>query len=151
QIRNPLAAIKNAAYVIQRHSDADVVQEEVKQALQVIHDEVDGANQTIISLLDYARVRHATRQSIDVEHMLDIVIAAIELPASVTLKREVGDVPLVAVDVDQVRGAFLNLLRNALEAMPSGGVLTISARREAGFVAIAVQDSGPGVAPEVRA
>ena len=43
---------------------------------------------------------------------------------------------------------LLNLVRNALDAMPRGGVLRVSARAEDGGVALSVADTGPGIAPE---
>ena len=56
--------------------------------------------------------------------------------------------PLVAVDESQIRQALLNLLRNAREAMPHGGEITVSATRAPGGVEIEVRDRGEGIPPE---
>jgi len=52
------------------------------------------------------------------------------------------------VDPDQIRIVLGNLIRNAREAMPQGGRLTISCREEANSLEIAVADTGPGIPPE---
>jgi signal transduction histidine kinase len=57
---------------------------------------------------------------------------------------------LVAVDRRRLHRVLVNLLVNALEAMPGGGAIYISARRESGAVVVRVRDTGPGIPPEIR-
>jgi len=51
----------------------------------------------------------------------------------------------VELDRDQIRQVLLNLFRNALEAMPGGGVITVGSRSENGFVTLSVADTGMGI------
>lgn len=60
------------------------------------------------------------------------------------------DLPPVNVDRDQMQRALVNLVKNAMEAMPAGGHVLIRARTHAGGVAIEVVDNGPGFALETR-
>jgi signal transduction histidine kinase len=53
-------------------------------------------------------------------------------------------------DAALLRPALLNLMRNAVQAMPTGGTLTLEVAREEAAVAITIADSGPGIPPEVR-
>ncbi|HVY45942.1 MAG TPA: ATP-binding protein [Minicystis sp.] len=149
QIRNPLGSITNAAYVVQRelarHPNADAA-----RAVAIILEEVWQANRIITDLLDYARVRLPERRAVDLAVLADQAVAAADVPPSVRVEREVAGVPRVSVDPDQVRDALVNLVRNAVEAMPEGGALRVSARSEGDQVAVEIADTGPGIPRDVR-
>ncbi|HEY8079379.1 MAG TPA: PAS domain-containing protein [Labilithrix sp.] len=155
QIRNPLAAIKNAAYVIDRllkgRIEDDRMRSALADALAVVHDEVDGANQTITALLDYARVRHADRRPNDIADLVEAAVAAVAVPQAVSIVRKLPPLPMVKADADQIKSAIANLLQNAIEAMPDGGTVTFGAEREERAIVLTITDSGPGVAPAIRA
>jgi signal transduction histidine kinase len=68
------------------------------------------------------------------------VLLALEVPAELEL-------PLERSRMERV---FLNLVSNALEAMPEGGTIHVAAEREEGSVLVRVSDTGPGIAPELR-
>lgn len=153
QIRNPLGAIKNAAYVLERHVSAQAG-DEGPWALSIIHDEVKRANQIITHLLDYARVRAPIIRSVDVAALVEQVLADRTAPPQIRVVRRFAPVPPLAIDADQVHGALSNLVDNALEAMGDDPdarepVLTVEIVPEGDVVLVAVSDSGPGVAPEI--
>jgi PAS domain S-box-containing protein len=151
QIRNPLAAIMNATYVLRRHI-APGQHPNVEDALHIIHDEVRHANTIITGLLDYARVRTPDRHPTSIVDVLERILVAEWIPESVCITRTLpDDDPVVCnVDADQLQGAIANLVRNAVEAMPDGGELTVGLRVEAGDVLIRISDTGPGISPQVR-
>jgi PAS domain S-box-containing protein len=150
QIRNPLAAIMNASYVLKRHLTPDQ-HPNVEDAIRIIHDEVRHANVIITGLLDHARVRAPDRHPASLVEIVDKALAADLVPATVKVERSIGDVPLLEVDADQLQGALFNVIRNAVEAMPGGGVLRVELDVKDGEVVLAVTDSGPGISPQVRA
>lgn len=155
QIRNPLAAIINAAVVLRKALAASGSGEgsDAARALTAIDEEVWSANRIIVDLLDYARVRPAVARTIHVAELLESTLAADPPPRGVELRLELDeDLPPLAVDPVQTQLALGNLVRNALEAMPNGGQLLVSAsRRDARSLRICVGDSGPGLDPGVRA
>jgi PAS domain S-box-containing protein len=150
QIRNPLAAIMNATYVLKRHLSPEQ-HPNVEDAIRIIHDEVRHANVIITGLLDYARVRTPDRHPASIVELIDRVLLGDSIPASIAVKRDVEEVPLLLIDADQLHGAFFNLVRNAVEAMPDGGALHVEVRTEEDQVLVAVTDTGPGISTQVRA
>ena len=149
QIRNPLGAITNAAYVLQRLTTS-APQGDLRKAVEIVHEEAWRANRIITDLLDYARVRAASQESTDIGALLDDVLEAQAVPASIAVTKRIPDLPRATIDPQQVRGALTNLVRNAVEAMPGGGTLSVEADREGDELVIVLRDSGPGIAPEVR-
>ena len=149
QIRNPLAAIMNATYVLKRHLRAEQ-HPNVADALRIIHDEVRHANVIITGLLDYARVRTPDRHPAAMGELLERVLTADPIPDTITVERDLAAVPMLEVDADQLHGAVFNLVRNAVEAMPDGGTLRLAMWLEGEQVLITVTDTGPGISPQVR-
>lgn len=152
QIRNPLAAIMNASYVLKRHLSADH-HPNVDDAIRIIHDEVRHANIIITGLLDYARVRTPDRQPTAVVDILEKILLSDWIPPEIRVVRDVpaADAVILDVDADQLQGAIANLVRNAVEAMTSGGELGIELGVHETELIIVVSDTGPGISPQVRA
>jgi PAS domain S-box-containing protein len=158
QIRNPLAALKNAAYVLDRRIHevqpspfGESSASDIAGAIEIIHDEVQRANQIITDLLDYARVRVPIRKATSIAAVLEQALGGQTVPPDITVVRDVPDLPSIAVDAGQLQGAVFNILRNAIEAMPGGGTLTIGAALRGDTVVVTIADTGGGIAPEVRA
>lgn len=133
QVRNPLGAIKNAAYVVDRRLREALpppfAKEEVEHAISIIHDEVQRANRIITDLLDYARIRRAR---------------AAPAPRRSTPGARWPRAPA------RLQGALFNILRNAIEAMPEGGTLTVAAELRDGACLVSIEDTGAGIPEEVR-
>jgi PAS domain S-box-containing protein len=162
QIRNPLGAIKNAAYILDRrlrdHHEESLstptadgpAKSDIAHAIEIMHDEVQRANQIITDLLDYARVRVPVRRLTSLAALVEQAVDAQHVPSSVVVVRQLPELPSIAVDGDQLQGALFNLVRNAIEAMPDGGTLAIDAELREGSVVVRVGDTGTGIPEEVR-
>jgi PAS domain S-box-containing protein len=149
QIRNPLGAIANAAYVLKRGLGEDP-SPQVSSAVEIVLEETWRANRLISDLLDYARVRPPNQQPVSLRELLESVIVAHGVPHWIRVAVHAPDRPLISADEEQLRGALDNLVRNAVEAMPAGGTLRFDARCEGAKMRLAVSDTGCGIAPEVR-
>ncbi len=150
QIRNPLAAIMNASYVLKRHLSPEQHQD-VGDAIRIIHDEVRHANIIITSLLDYARVRTPDRHPVCVAELLDRILRSDWIPPNVRVSRRDSTSSVVTeADADQLQGAIANLVRNAVDAMPDGGELSTDLDVVGEDIVISVRDTGLGISPHVR-
>jgi PAS domain S-box-containing protein len=144
QIRNPLGAISNAAAVLKRKI-GEGASPDAQQALAVIREEVFEANRIITDLLDYARIRPPSLAPVAVSTLVDAALALVAPGDGIELQRDVDAALRVQVDERQMRDVLGNVLRNAIEAMPEGGTLTIEARPDGAHVTIAIADTGPGI------
>lgn len=147
EIRNPLAGIKGFAQLVltardleqaRRHADKIVTQSLRMEAL-------------VNDLLAYARDGQETRRSADLCDVLCECAALVQQEASAQGVRIDLDVPshcLARVMVDRLVQLCLNLMKNAVQAMPDGGVLTVQLRNEVKGCRILIRDTGEGIAPE---
>jgi PAS domain S-box-containing protein len=146
ELRNPLAVINNAVYYLKLvQPDAD---EKVRKYHGVIEHEVRNAEKIITDLLDFARVRSADREPVDLAALVQRVLERFPPPESLKIILEIpADLPQLYVDPRQMEQVLGNLVVNACQAMAEGGTLAISGRLEKDLVAIAVKDTGTGITP----
>lgn len=150
EIRNPLGAIRGAVEVLENSP----VPNGDREFLGIINTEVEGLNRLVSDFLTYGRPRAPEKLTTHLNEIARSVLMLVRRRAAdqgVELRAELQDsVPPVMVDSEQVKQAVVNLVQNGLDAMPKGGVLTISTRCEGGELAIAVSDTGPGLTPNAR-
>jgi len=104
----------------------------------------------IRSFLDYARPTPLSTEAVDISEMLDEVLVLLEhreLPPGLKIARDFPPSLSWPVDAQRLRQALWNLCLNAVQAMPEGGELTVSARVEPRTLKISVADTGEGIAP----
>ena len=146
EIRNPLSSISlNAEELGERAPDA-------RELCDAIVREVDRLTGITEEYLRFARLPKPQLQRADVNEtvrdLLDFVRPELEAGGvRVTTSLSPG-LPRVLADVAQLRQLLLNLLRNAREAMPSGGSLHVATRSDEGLVSLEIHDTGQGISPE---
>lgn len=155
QIRNPLAAIRNAAAVL-RHRLGREGDPAVTQALSIIDEEVTEANRIISDLLDYASIRPPRLADVEVSDLVEGALARASAPSGIAIRRELVDGLRARIDGRQTRDALANVIRNGIDAVEGGaeggtapgqqGVLTLRTAAEGELVTLTVEDNGPGVA-----
>jgi PAS domain S-box-containing protein len=146
ELRNPLGVIKNSVYYLKM-----VLPEEegLRKHLAILEREVATATRIISGMLDFARTTPPTRAATDINRLVRDGLERLMAPDSVRIERDLAEgLPPLMVDADQVRLVLDNLLSNAMQAMPDGGVLTVRTRSVGGRVEISVEDTGVGIAPE---
>lgn len=149
ELRNPLSAINNAAYLLRETLPAP--NDEVRQALDILIHQVQVSNRIIHSLLAFARPHPPTRRPTDIAALCHVVLAQATFPEHINVQCKMVEELIVNADADQLQIVFSNLIRNAVEAMPHGGTLTIEARLiQPSGVEIAFSDTGVGIPADVR-
>ena len=124
ELRNPLGAIKNAAYFL--NMAVEEPEPEVKEALEILDKEVAESEKIISSLLDFARPKSPTRRKTDVNHVVLEALSRVTVPENVeVMDRLAKTLPIILADPDQLGRVFENLIRNACQAMREGGQLGI--------------------------
>ncbi|MBI3667322.1 MAG: HAMP domain-containing protein [Acidobacteria bacterium] len=150
-LRNPLAAIYGGSELLV-HTELPVHQQ--KRLAGNIYKASRKMQDMLADLLNISRGK--TTEEREERPLRDIVQAAVDPLRSVAetqrveLVVSVPDEVLVAADRGRLERAFSNLLVNALEEMPGGGHLTVDAHIDPGSVTVRVQDTGPGIRPEIR-
>jgi signal transduction histidine kinase len=155
EIRNPLTSIKMWLFSIRKGVAEDP---ELERKVGVVSEEVDRLESIVRNFLEFTRppAPKLQPQSIPglIDKTLDLCGHGIAVKKIEVRREERPPLPLVTADSEQLKQVFLNLLDNALEANPEGGVIGISAEAatEAGgrrMVVVRIRDSGPGMPDDV--
>ncbi len=156
ELRNPLAAIRNAQSFVKRKLTKDGVEisPRVEQFFGVMEREIDASTKIISDLLDFARAREPKQQPTPLRDLADEALGVIpDPPSSVVVLNEIpDDLDVPELDRDQMRQVLINLVQNAVEAMPekhSGEVRVTADFPTPESVRVCVIDNGPGMPEEV--
>jgi signal transduction histidine kinase len=153
ELRNPLGAIKNAAYYIKgKIAKSEVGQQEprVIEFLDIMDDEINSSNKIINDLLGFSRTGKPAVSPTRVEKVIDDAISHTLIPEHIELTKKLdADLPEIEIDTDQIRQVLVNVITNATQAMPEAGKLTIAASGKNNFLEVEVIDTGSGIAEEV--
>ncbi|HYF01499.1 MAG TPA: ATP-binding protein [Planctomycetota bacterium] len=151
EIRNPLAAIKGAAQFVEKEVEAAGLGGEARDYLRLVSGEVDRLNGVLEAFLTYARPLEPRRQEVDLRSLVgDVVrLQSASFPPGVRAETGFDGPPTLAADPGLLTIALVNLVRNAAEAMPGGGVVAVRTRTAAeglrSYAVLEVVDTGPGV------
>jgi PAS domain S-box-containing protein len=149
-LRNPLTSIKNAAYFL-RKKQGEFVGDSGAEMLTVIDRAVEQANKIVSDLLDYSREIHLDLEEYSPKSLIDYILLTINVPTGIKIVDHAESFPTIWVDQSKMERVFINLIKNAVEAMPTGGTLEIRSRQNAENVEIAFSDTGAGMTGDVMA
>ncbi len=149
EIRNPMSTIGGFARSINQRPD-DL--QRVQRNSRIIIEEVERLEQILQQLLDFVKPPYSELILDRLEPLIDYAVqmtTSLVGEAHVVLDVNVEErLPEIFLDQKQCQQVMVNLIRNAMEAMPDGGHLEIGARRVEGTVELYVSDTGNGVRPE---
>jgi two-component system NtrC family sensor kinase len=151
EINNPLQSVQNCLHLAGRR---ELPAEERQDYLSMAQSELQRLMNTVQRMLDYYRPGGLDRKPLDLNALVDKVITLMKRQLEdhgVQLQiRMASKLPLVMGVGDQVQQVFINLILNAIEAMPDGGKLYIDTRTRRDSVEVIFEDTGPGVSAERR-
>jgi signal transduction histidine kinase len=153
ELRNPLTSIKMLVQTALEGQAAGLPPED----LAVIETEVRRMEATIRMFLDFARPPTTERRRTDLRAVVRRSLALVEGRAQrqhVALAADLPAGPLeLPIDAEQIHQVLINLLLNALDVLPRGGLVKLKVRPAAAPQAgarVSVADDGPGIAPQIR-
>lgn len=147
ELRNPLASMSGS---IQLLGDSKVFADDERRLMGIVIREADRLNGLVSAFLQFARPAPPELEPVDFREVLDTTVTLFRNDPTrrgvqVQIDAE-GDLTLMG-DVGQLGQLLWNLLTNAAEAMPAGGMARIAARKRDGWLWLSVGDQGPGIAP----
>jgi PAS domain S-box-containing protein len=151
EVKNPLNAMMiHVELLKERLEDSEA---DVKKSLEVIGSEIRRLDRVVQGFLRFMRPQELTLKPVDLNGMLQSVCALLEAESLSHRVRFVLELdpalPAVSGDEELLRQAFINILQNAVQAMPNGGAVRIRTRpEEVDWVRVTVTDQGVGIAPE---
>ncbi|MBN8469655.1 two-component sensor histidine kinase [Corallococcus exiguus] len=151
-LKNPIAALKGAAQYLKEEHARGHSWDAHGDFLDLLLEQVERLDRVAGTYQRLARVE-PLRRPLDLNRLVEGVLSlqAFATPGAVELKKELAPgLPECAGDEDLLANALENLVRNAFEAMPEGGTLTVRTLRDGGAVVVEVQDTGSGMDARTR-
>ncbi len=146
-LRNPLQSINTAAFGLKRKLNS-TPDEGVFKLLNLIEESVKYSDKIINDLLDYSRELHLDLCVSELSELIKESLEQLEVPEKVKVVNEISKGNCVKVDVYKIKRVFVNIIRNAVEAMPNGGTLSLSSLSQNGNVEVVFADSGVGISAD---
>jgi two-component system, sporulation sensor kinase E len=155
EIKNPLGSIGIHLQLIQKKigGKTRIATGDIGPYVGVISEEVDRLNRIVVDFLFAVKPMDTNLEDGDVnqviQEMLEFVRIELE-QAGVTIESDLSPAaPVLRIDARYIRQALLNLIKNAVSAMPGGGTLRVQTSREGDAVQIRVSDTGTGIPAEI--
>ncbi|MBI5211352.1 MAG: HAMP domain-containing histidine kinase [Elusimicrobia bacterium] len=149
EIRNPLAVISNSIYYIKNKVEAAQSKDEkVAKHIRIIESEVQRANSILKEVSLFFKLKELATKAAALDGFMEELLAAHAFPDGIAVKKSLQSKATVSIDPAQLQRAVEAVLQNAVDALPSGGTVTVGAKTEKGQAVVEIADSGPGFTPE---
>ena len=146
-LRNPLAGIKNSAYYLKKKG-AEIPENQAREMVETINKCVEHSNKIINDLLDYSREIRLDRKDIPIGELLSEALEMVRVPEKVKIVNNLNSFE-INVDEDRIKRVFINLIKNAIDAMPDGGTLSIDSIQVNDCIEVSFADTGVGISDDV--
>ncbi len=147
-LRNPLTGIKNSAYLLKKKGRT-ISEAQNQEMLEIIDNCVNYSNKIVNDLLDYSREIRLDLQEYSVDKLLTQSIAMLATPKDVDIQVNVPNQLTIEVDPGKIERVFINLIKNALDAMQNVGKISIDSKKVDSLLEISFTDTGMGISDEI--
>lgn len=154
ELRTPLTSIKGWSIVLKASEFDD--EEEIKEGLDIIEQEVDRLTYLVEDLLDFSKLLSGNmtlnKENIDIAHLLKGICKQLTPRANnegLNLIYEINEeIPMIVIDKNKMKQVFINIIDNAIKFTNSGGTIKISTIFSDGYLNVSIKDNGIGIAIE---
>ncbi|MDN3512477.1 MAG: ATP-binding protein [Candidatus Jettenia sp. CY-1] len=146
EIRNPLVTIGGFARAILRTSDQN---NQTRQSIEVIVEEVKRLEKILANIMDFSKPYEPVKILSQINEILENTCSLMEpyfKSGNIQLTKKLDTkIPKIIMDSTQMKQVFLNIIKNAVESMPDGGMLTVETMPEGKYIKINIIDRGKGM------
>ena len=149
ELNNPLGVVIMYSNILLEESKPE---DPVREDLKLIVDQAGRCKKIVAGLLNFARKNQVNHQMVSIKDLVNQSLGSIIIPAGVSIKLvDHTTNPEAMLDLEQMMQVLTNLIKNAIDAMPDGGNITICLEDTLSDVIIIITDSGTGIREEDRA
>ena len=153
-IRNPLQSITGELYLAKTNL-ADLpdtrAKEDLNESIGYIEEQLIYVNKIVQDLQDYAKTPKPQLQETDLEKTVQDVLSSMNIPENITVSSDIeAGFPKICTDPLYLKRVLTNLTSNAVQAMPNGGKIAITATCKDKKIFITVADTGEGIPDDVK-
>ena len=143
EINNPLGVVLMYAHMLQEDCPEDSA---MREDLKTIAEQTDRCKKIVASLLNFARQNRVMHQPVDINEVAERCLRSVPLPENIAISiiRDIEDT-IAELDADQINQVLVNLVSNAVEAMPEGGTLALTTSGTEQHVCFTITDTGCGI------
>lgn len=150
EVRNPMTTIRGFLQMLIKKKDCF----KYWKYYELMIAELDRANSIISDFLSVAKEKPSCKKLGNINGIIESLLPLIEADAIVQnnyVKVDLGEIPEIMLDDKEIRQLILNFVGNGLDAMSSGGYLTIKTYMKEQYIVLEIKDQGTGIVPEVLA
>jgi signal transduction histidine kinase len=147
-LRNPLAAIKNATYYLKKKEPA-FSEAHTKEMLEILERATNHSDKIINDLLEYSKEMHLDLAEDSIPKLVNLAVDMIDVPDRIEIVYHIHEEPLIWVDGEKIVRVLTNLIKNSIDAMPNKGKLEINTCETADCIEIEIADTGVGIPDDI--
>lgn len=143
-LRNPLTGISGAVYYLKKKLSSKI-DKTWKEMLTLIEENVIYSNKIISDLLEYSREIKLELTKTTPKSIIKEALSSVKIPVDIQILDTTKNTQNVTLDIQKMKRVFINIIKNAIEAMPNGGTLKITSAEKDGNLQIVFSDTGLGI------